>query len=163
MRGNRQPEDQQASSSPRSRLLQLPKELQLNIWEYALTEQDPIPFFTTGSPHTPGNPRRSRPKTLRWYIPPLLQACRTCRIEGLPVFYASNIFILEHEPIFDDFDQAHNLFERYWHHLASITDFGMCDVAMGRAGLLGLKMCRGGVLLLLDLRLLFYVVLFYCA
>ena len=125
MQGNRQPEDQQASSSPRSRLLQLPKELQSNIWEYALIEQDPIPFFTTGSPHTPGNSRRSCPKTLRWYIPPLLQTCRTCRIEGLPVFYASNLFILEHEPIFDDYDQALTLFERYWHHLASFSDFGI--------------------------------------
>jgi hypothetical protein len=43
------------------------------------------------------------------------------------------------------------------------SDFGMCDVAMSRAGLLGLEMCRDGVLLLLDLRLSFYLVLFYCA
>jgi len=124
MQGNRRPKDQQANS-PRSRLLQLPKELQLNIWEYALAEQDPIPFFTTGSPQTTGNPRRSRSKTLRWYIPPLLQTCRTCRIEGLPVFYASNIFILEHEPIFDDYQKAYTLLKQYWHHLALITDFGI--------------------------------------
>lgn len=124
MQGNRRPKDQQANS-PQSRLLQLPKELQLNIWEYALAEQDPIPFFTTGSPQTTGDPRRSRSKTLRWYIPPLLQTCRTCRIEGLPVFYASNIFILEHEPIFDDYQKAYTLLKQYWHHLALITDFGI--------------------------------------
>lgn len=124
MQGNRPSQDEQANS-PRSRLLQLPKELQLNIWEYALAEQDPIPFFTTESPHIRGNSRRLGPKTLRWYIPPLLQTCQTCRIEGLPAFYASNIFILEHEPIFDDYQQAHTLFKRYRHHLALITDFGI--------------------------------------
>jgi len=125
MQGNRRPQHQEANS-PRSRLLQLPKELQLNIWEFALAEHDPIPFFTTGSSQITGsNPRRSRPKTLRWYIPPLLQTCRTCRIEGLPAFYASNIFILQHQPIFDDYEQAHTSFERYWHYLALITDFGI--------------------------------------
>jgi hypothetical protein len=129
MQGNRRSQDQQANSS-HSRLLQLPKELQLNIWEYALAEQDPIPFFTAGSSQiTGGNPRRSgSPKirgTLRWYIPPLLQTCRTCRIEGLPVFYASNTFILQHEPIFDDYQKAHTQFKRYWHHLALITSFGI--------------------------------------
>jgi hypothetical protein len=125
MQGNRQSQDQQANS-PHSRLLQLPKELQLNIWEYALAEHDPIPFFTPSSPQIPGNSRRrSGPKTLRWYIPPLLQTCRTCRIEGLPAFYASNLFILQHEPIFDDYEQAHASLNRYWHHLALITDFGI--------------------------------------
>jgi hypothetical protein len=126
MQGNRRPQDQEeANNSPRSRLLQLPKELQLNIWEYALAERDPIPFFTTTSPHIAGNSRRSGPKTLRWYIPPLLQTCRTCRIEGLPAFYASNIFILQHEPIFENYQQAQTLFKRYWHHLLLINNFGI--------------------------------------
>lgn len=125
MQGDRRSQDEQANS-PHSRLLQLPKELQSNIWEYALAEHDPIAFFTTSSPQKTGNSRRrSGPKTLRWYIPPLLQTCRTCRIEGLPAFYASNTFILQHEPIFDDYERAHASFKRYWHHLALITDFGI--------------------------------------
>ena len=124
MQGSRRPE---ANSSPRSRLLQLPKELQLNIWEYALAEHDQIPFFTMGSSQTTGSnsSRRSHPKALRWYIPPLLQTCRTCRLEGLPAFYASNIFILEHEPIFDDYQQAHAMFKRYWDYLVLIPHFGI--------------------------------------
>jgi hypothetical protein len=125
MQGNRRSQDQQANS-PHSRLLQLPKELQLNIWEYALAEHDPIPFFTTKAPQiTDNSRRRSGPETLRWYTPPLLQTCRTCRIEGLPAFYASNTFILQHEPIFDNYEQAHILLNRYWHHLTLITDFGI--------------------------------------
>jgi hypothetical protein len=110
---------------PRSRLLQLPKELQLSIWEFALAEHDPIPFFTAGSSQIIDHSRSLNNIRLKWYIPPLLQTCRTCRIEGLPVFYGSNIFILQHEPIFDDYQHAHTLFRRYWQHLTLITDFGV--------------------------------------
>jgi hypothetical protein len=110
---------------PRSRLLQLPKELQLSIWEFALAEHDPIPFFTAGSSQIIDHSRSLNNIRLKWYIPPLLQTCRTCRIEGLPVFYESNIFILQHEPIFDDYQHAHTLFRRYWQHLTLITDFGI--------------------------------------
>ena len=125
MQEAKRPQAQEANS-PRCRLLQLPKELQLNIWEFVLAEHDPIPFFATKpSQITGGNSRRSGQQSLRWSIPPLLQTCRTCRIEGLPVYYASNIFILQHEPIFDDRQQAQALFKRYWHYFALITDFGI--------------------------------------
>lgn len=119
-------QDEDATYSP-NRLLQLPKELQLNIWEYALAEQDPIPFFTTKSYKAEDqSENRNRPnKRLRWYIPPLLQTCRTCRIEGLPAFYTSNIFILQHKPIFDDYPQAHVIFQQYRQYLSLITEFGI--------------------------------------
>jgi hypothetical protein len=116
-----------ATHSQRSHLLQLPKELQLTIWEFALAEQDPIPFFTTKSHKTADqseNRNRGR-KRLRWYIPPLLQTCHTCRIEGIPVFYTSNMFILQHKPIFDDYQHANNMFRRYRQYLTLITDFGI--------------------------------------
>ena len=126
MQENGRSPDDQAAYSPSSRLLQLPKELQLSIWELALAEQDHIPFFTTEPSQDEIRRFGSRSKKrIRWYIPPLLQTCRTCRIEGAPVLYASNLFILRHEPFFEDYQQAHALFRRYWHRLRFITDFGI--------------------------------------
>lgn len=110
-----------------SQLLQLPKELLLTIWEFTLAESNPIPFLET---HTfdkdelSGN--NSRPASRwRWYIPPLLQACRTCRVEGLPVFYGNNTFVLRHEPVIDNYQQAYGLFKNYWQYLMRVTDFGI--------------------------------------
>jgi hypothetical protein len=124
MQGNGRSQDEEPYIR-QSRLLQLPKELQLSIWEFALAEHDPIPFFATDETQIKDHPRSSINRRLKWYIPPLLQTCRTFRIEGLPVFYSSNIFILQHGPIFDDYQHAHTLFRRYWHHLTLITDFGI--------------------------------------
>lgn len=119
-------EDDEVPSSQRSRLLELPKELQLTIWGYALAEQHPIPFFQTKKPSHTTEQSESRHKTsLRWYIPPLLQTCHACRSEALPVLYASNMFILQHEPIFDDYQQAHDMFRRHWQYLTLITEFGI--------------------------------------
>lgn len=122
---NDSPRAGRTTYSPSSRLLQLPAELQLNIWEYVLVEHDPIPFFTIQTSKIEDQSEIQRRKRLRWYIPPLLQTCHTCRIEGLPVFYASNIFILQHEPIFDDYQQAYETFRRYWQYLTLITEFGI--------------------------------------
>jgi len=112
----------------RSQLLQLPKELLLTIWEFALAESNPVPFFETHSSSSENEPAGGSNRTRsrwRWHIPPLLQACQTCRVEGLPVFYANNTFILRHEPIFDDYQQAYALFKNYWSYFLLVTDFGI--------------------------------------
>jgi hypothetical protein len=111
----------------RSQLLQLPKELLLTIWEFTLAENNPIPFLETQSFDKDDlaiNNRRTTSRW-RWYTPPLLQACRTCRVEGLPVFYANNTFVLRHEPVLDDYHQAYALFKNHWQYLMRVIDFGI--------------------------------------
>lgn len=113
-----------------SPLLQLPKELQLTIWEFVLVDLAPIPFFTTAIAEKVDNSIVSHPdsdhvKRLKWYTPPLLQACHSCRAEGTPIFYSNNTFILQHEPTFSAYQQAFALFKRQWHHLLLVTDFGI--------------------------------------
>jgi len=109
----------------RSRLLQLPKELLLTIWEFTLAENNPIPFLETHSFDKRDPANNHTPPRWRWYTPPLLQVCQTCRVEGLPVFYGNNIFVLRHEPILFDYHQAYALFKKYWHHLMRVTEFGI--------------------------------------
>jgi hypothetical protein len=111
----------------RSRLLQLPKELLLTIWEFTLAESNSVPFFETHSSNKDEPAGNSNRTILRWrrYTPPLLQACHICRVEGVPVFYANNTFILRHEPVFDDYQQAYALFKKYWQNLMMVTDFGI--------------------------------------
>jgi hypothetical protein len=111
----------------RSQLLQLPKELLLTIWEFTLAETNPITFLET---HTfdKDEPTINNVRTTsrwRWYTPPLLQVCRTCRVEGSPVFYGNNTFVLRHEPVLDDYQQAYTLFKKHWQHLMRVTDFGI--------------------------------------
>lgn len=108
-----------------SRLLQLPKELQLVIWEFTLAESDAIPFFTTESSQDATDSNNRSSKRLRWYTPPLLQTCHFCRIEGTPVFYTINTFILPSYPLFDDYSQAHALLSKYHHYLVLVTEFGI--------------------------------------
>lgn len=117
--------DQDALLVQRSRLLQLPKELQLVIWEYSLAEYDPIAFFTAGSSQFTTRSDDQNSKRFKWYIPPLLQTCHSCRIEGIPVFYTINTFVLQSYPIFSDYQQAHALFQRYRHYLELVIDFGI--------------------------------------
>lgn len=108
-----------------SRLLQLPKELQLVIWEFSLAECEPVPFFIVESLQDATNSYDQSNKGLRWYIPPLLQTCHSCRIEGTPVFYTTNTFILRSYPIFDNYQQAHALLSKYHHYLMLVTEFGI--------------------------------------
>ena len=115
------------SNLQRSRLLQLPKELLLTIWEFTLAESNPIPFLETQqfdkNDLAINNSRTA--SRWRWYTPPLLQVCQTCRVEGLPVFYSNNTFVLRHEPVLDDYQQAYTLFKKYWQYLMRVTDFGI--------------------------------------
>jgi hypothetical protein len=109
----------------RSRLLQLPKELQLTIWEFALIESAPIPFFFA-RPSRTGRSSFSRPnRTLKWRVPPLLQTCHSIRIESIPIFYPSNMFILKHLPIFDDYQHAYDMFRQFLGYLTLVTSFGI--------------------------------------
>ncbi|KAK4508578.1 hypothetical protein PRZ48_002317 [Zasmidium cellare] len=75
---------------PRSRLLDLPTELRLSIFEFALTSPTPTVTF------------RLDPYQLDTYTPalqpPLTRVSRQLRAEILPIYYESNAFILHSEP-----------------------------------------------------------------
>lgn len=70
------------------RLLQLPAELRLQIWELTVTRNEPIAVS------------QRRPHAIRgvdWdhrKLPSLLHACRQARKEALPIYYSSNTFRL---------------------------------------------------------------------
>ena len=85
------------AAAPPGRLLQLPKELQLIIWEFALIEPDAVPFFTTETMERRDTKNSSDKKCLRWNTPSLLQVCHSCRVEGISIFYSNNLFVLRHE------------------------------------------------------------------
>lgn len=123
----------QLGNVQQSRLLQLPKELQLTIWEFVLLEPDPISFFETKAiteeieqgkvsrrPSDPGKALK-----LKWYTPSLLQTCHACRVEGASILYSGNTFVLRHESTLSAYQQAFSLFKRHWQHLLLVTDFGI--------------------------------------
>lgn len=58
-------------------------------------------------------------------MPPLLQTCHSVRLEGLPVFYSSNTFILQHKNVFFFYQEAYAKFQQNAHYLSLITDFGV--------------------------------------
>lgn len=106
-------------------LLQLPKELQLIIWEFTLIEPDTVPFFTRKTTEDTRLDDTSGTKGLRWNIPSLLQVCRSCRVEGTPIFYSNNLFVLRHERSLTDFDAIRALLERFEGYLSMVGDFGL--------------------------------------
>lgn len=74
-------------SANRCRLLELPAELQLYIYELAVVEAEPINFIMDGSTYD------ERLRELRSQThPALAQTCRAIRPEALSIFYQRNVF-----------------------------------------------------------------------
>ena len=80
MAGN---DDELHKTSSRCRLLELPAELRLHIYELVLTEQSPIDVELTN--YRGFYPARAPVQ------PPLARSCRTVRQEALPIFYGATI------------------------------------------------------------------------
>ncbi|KAK5121106.1 hypothetical protein LTR85_005590 [Meristemomyces frigidus] len=82
---------------PASRLLRLPPELRLNIWEFALSE--PAPILVIARRHQPG----------------LLQTCHQTREESVKVWIESNSFL------FDVVDCDAKLISAFFKHLRALA------------------------------------------
>ncbi|KAM0718591.1 hypothetical protein Q7P37_005661 [Cladosporium fusiforme] len=105
-------------------LLLLPKELQLTIWEYVLIEPGPIPFFDVDCTSNPDDTIHRKDR-LRWTVPALLQTCRSSRIEGIPIYYSRNTFVIRHDSFLGSYEEVRALFERSWTNLLLVKCFGV--------------------------------------
>lgn len=110
-----------------SLLLNLPKELQLTIWEYVLIEPEPIPFFEVQSIAVSDNPVQACPlqHRLRWTVPALLQTCHSARVEGIRIFYSNNTFVLQQGVPLGPYEEIKTLFQKSWDRLLYVKHFGV--------------------------------------